>query len=173
VLQHGAINMRIAPEVSEIDPASGVSIQGTIVPGLVTRNAETTIELRDGQSFAIAGLLQSRGVRSIDQLPWIGSVPVLGALFRSAAYQNHESDLVIIVTPHLVRPASPVEHLATPFDKRLPSNDVDFFVNGQLDIPKRYTDYVTSGGGINGPYGHIVAVEQGVNGPVYKGGRAK
>ena len=173
VLNHGVINLRISPEVSEIDPAASVTIQGTVVPGLVTRNAQTTIELRDGQSFAIAGLLQSRGRRSIDQLPWIGSIPVLGALFRSSAYQNQESDLVIIVTPHLVRPATPVEHLATPFDKRLPSNDLDFFVNGQLDVPKRYSDYVTSGGGINGPYGHIVAVEQGVSGPVYKRGRAK
>jgi pilus assembly protein CpaC len=168
VLRQGIINLRISPEVSQIDPASSVTIQGTTVPGLVTRNAQTTIELRDGQSFAIAGLLQSRSVRAIDQLPWLGTVPILGALFRSAAYQNHESDLVIIVTPHLVRPATPTEHLATPFDKRLPSNDVDLFINGQTDVPKRYSDYVTSGGGINGPYGHIVPVEQGSIKPVYK-----
>jgi pilus assembly protein CpaC len=169
VLNRGLINMRIAPEVSEIDAAAGVSIQGTTVPGLVTRNAQTTVELRDGQSFAIAGLLQSRNVRSIGQLPWLGTVPVLGALFRSAAYQNHESDLVIIVTPHLVRPGTPVDKIATPFDQRLPSNDIDFFVNGQMEVPKRYSDYVTSGGDVKGPYGYIIPVEQGSNGAVYKG----
>src|SRR6185437_15429330 len=131
VLNRGLINLRIAPEVSEIDPTVGVTFSGTTIPGLVTRNAQTTIELRDGQSFAIAGLLQDRNARTINQVPWIGSVPVLGSLFRSSAYQNHETDLVIIVTPILVRPATPVDHLASPLDQRLPSNDVDFFVNGQ------------------------------------------
>jgi pilus assembly protein CpaC len=173
VLNRGLINMRIAPEVSELDPAAGVTIQGTTVPGLVTRNAQTTIELRDGQSFAIAGLLQSRNVRSIDQLPWLGTVPVLGSLFRSAAYQNHESDLVIIVTPHLVRPGTPVDKIATPFDQRLPSNDVDFFLNGQMEVPKRYSDYVTSGGGVQGPYGYIIPVEQGSHRTIYKGSVTK
>ena len=173
VLSRGLINLRIAPEVSEIDPSVGVTFSGTTIPGLVTRNAQTTIELRDGQSFAIAGLLQDRNARTINQVPWIGSVPVLGSLFRSSAYQNHETDLVIIVTPILVRPATPVDRLASPLDQRLPSNDVDFFVNGQMEVPKRYSDYLTSGGGLNGPYGHIVPVEQGSNQPVYKGGATK
>jgi pilus assembly protein CpaC len=174
VLSRGLMNLRIAPEVSELDPTAGVTIQGTTVPGLVTRNAQTTVELRDGQSFAIAGLLQNRSTRGIDQLPWIGSVPVLGALFRSSAYQSHETDLVIIVTPHLVRPASPADKLATPFDERLPSNDVDFFVNGQLDVPKRYRDYVSSGGDVRGPYGYIIPVAQALNGAVVqKDGVAK
>ena len=173
VLSRGLINLRIAPEVSEIDPTVGVTFSGTTIPGLVTRNAQTTIELRDGQSFAIAGLLQDRNARAIKQVPWIGSVPVLGSLFRSSAYQNHETDLVIIVTPILVRPATPADRLASPLDQRLPSNDVDFFVNGQMEVPKRYSDYLTSGGGLNGPYGHIVPVEQGSNQPVYKGGATK
>ena len=174
VLSRGLMNLRIAPEVSELDPTTGVTIQGTTVPGLVTRNAQTTVELRDGQSFAIAGLLQNRSTRGIDQLPWIGSVPVLGALFRSSAYQSHETDLVIIVTPHLVRPASPADKLATPFDDRLASNDVDLFVNGQLDVPKRYRDYVSSGGDVRGPYGYIIPIEQALNGAVVqKDGVAK
>jgi len=173
VLNAGLINLRIAPEVSELDFANAVTISGTTIPSIIKRNAQTTIELRDGQSFAIAGLLQSRNVRNIDQVPWLGSVPVLGALFRSSAYQNSESDLVIIVTPHLVRPATPTDRLATPFDQRLPSNDVDFFVNGQLEVPKLYLDYVTSGGDVNGPYGAIIALEQGSNRPVYKGGAPK
>jgi len=169
VLNDGLINLRIAPEVSQIDPSAGVTVSGFSIPGLVTRNAQTTVELRDGQSFAIAGLFQGQGVRNVSQLPWIGSVPVLGALFRSAAFQKNETDLVIIVTPHLVRPGSPMDHLATPFDRSLPANDADFFVNGQLEIPKRYTDYVTSGGDVHGPYGYIIPVEQGSTGAVYKG----
>jgi pilus assembly protein CpaC len=173
VLSRGLINLRIAPEVSELDFAQSVTISGTTIPSLVKRSAQTTIELRDGQSFAIAGLLQNRNVRNIDQLPWLGSVPVLGALFRSSSYQNSETDLVIIVTPHLVRPGTPVDRLASPLDQRLPSNDVDFFVNGQMEIPKRYSDYVTSGGDMQGPYGYIIPVEQGSNQPVYKGGAVK
>jgi pilus assembly protein CpaC len=173
VLRAGLINLRISPEVSELDFANAVTISGTTIPSLVVRSAQTTVELRDGQSFAIAGLLQNRGIRNIDQIPWLGSVPVLGALFRSSAYQNQETDLVIIVTPHLVRPGSPVDRLASPLDQRLPSNDVDFFVNGQLEVPKKYSDYVTSGGGLQGPYGAIIPVETGSNQPVYKGGVAK
>ena len=157
VLDRGLINLRIAPEVSELDYNNAVTLSGTTIPSLVTRNAQTTIELRDGQSFAIAGLLQSTNSRSIEQLPWLGTVPILGSLFRSASYQKNESDLVIIVTPHLVRPGSPIDHLATPFDQRLPSNDVDFFVNGQTDIPKSYYTYVTTGGDVHGPYGYIIA----------------
>jgi pilus assembly protein CpaC len=173
VLNRGLINLRIAPEVSEIDPSVGVTISGTTIPGLVTRNAQTTIELRDGQSFAIAGLLQNRGANNISQLPWLGSVPVLGTLFRSSAYLDHETDLVIIVTPHLVRPATPVDQLASPLDQRLHANDVDFFLNGQMEVPKRYTDYLTSGGNVNGPYGYILPIEQGSNQAIYKGGAAK
>ena len=173
VLNGSLINLKIAPEVSELDYTNAVTISGTTIPSILTRNAQTTIELRDGQSFAIAGLLSNRGARDLNQLPWIGSVPVLGTLFRSAAYQNSETDLVIIVTPHLVRPATPVDRLATPFDQRLPSNDVDFFLNGQMEVPKQYLDYVTSGGNVQGPYGAIIPVEKGSNQPVYKGSVAK
>ena len=66
-----------------------------------------------------------------------------------------------------------MDHLATPLDQRLPSNDVDFFINGQEEVPKRYSDYVTSGGNVNGPYGYILPIEQGSNQPVYKNGAAK
>ena len=163
VLSHGLINLRIAPEVSELDFSNAVTISGTTIPALITRNAQTTIELRDGQSFAIAGLLQSDGTRLISQLPWIGNVPVLGALFRSSEYQKKETDLVIIVTPHLVKPGAPGDHLATPFDQNLPSNDVDFFVNGKTELPKRYTDYLASGGDVRGPYGYIIAADKATN----------
>jgi pilus assembly protein CpaC len=158
VLANGVINLRIAPEVSELDFANAVTISGTTVPSLIKRDAVTTIELRDGQSFAIAGLLQANDLRTNAQIPWLGSVPVLGALFRSLHYQKHETDLVIIVTPHLVQPASPGQRLATPFDQRLPSNDVDFFVFGQSEIPRQYNNY-DSPVGVQGPYGHIIPLE--------------
>ena len=173
VLDNGVVSLRLAPSVSELDFADAVTISGTTIPGLTVRKASTTIQLRDGQSFAIAGMYQSRNARNLDQVPWLGSVPVLGALFRSSAFQNAETDLVILVTVHLVQPATPMDHLATPLDKTLPSNDVDFFVNGQEEVPKRYSDYVTSGGNVNGPYGYILPIEQGSNQPVYKGGAAK
>ena len=159
VLSRGVINLRIEPSVSELDFANAVVIQGTSVPALTRRDARTTVELRDGQSFAIAGLLQTRNRQDVSQLPWIGSVPVLGTLFSSKSYQQQETDLVIIVTPHLVAPAVPGQQLASPLDSRLPANDVDFFLNGQMEVRKRYDDYVNSGGDVKGPYGHIIAPE--------------
>jgi pilus assembly protein CpaC len=155
VLAGGVINLRLTPSVSEID-----SFAPSGAPIITKREARTTVELRDGQSFAIAGLLQASNRRSISQLPWIGSVPVLGMLFKSSAFQDHETDLVVIVTPHLVAPATPDQRLASPLDQRLPSNDLDFFLLGQMEVRKRYSDYVTSGGGLTGPYGHMISGEK-------------
>jgi pilus assembly protein CpaC len=166
VLANGVINLRIAPEVSELDFANAVTISGTTIPSLVKRDAVTTVELRDGQSFAIAGLLQSTDLRNRNQVPWLGSVPVLGALFSSQSYTKHETDLVVIVTPHLVQPAAPGQVLATPLDRSLPSNDADYFLGGHLELPKVYEDYVASGGDLHGPYGHIIRVEQSPTTPV-------
>ncbi|UPK05452.1 type II and III secretion system protein family protein [Bradyrhizobium sp. 170] len=159
VLSRGVINLRVEPSVSELDFTNAVTIQGTTVPALTRRDARTTVELRDGQSFAIAGLLQTRNRQDVSQLPWIGSVPVLGTLFSSRSYQQEETDLVIIITPRLVAPAVPGQALASPLDSRLPANDVDFFLNGQMEVRKRYNDYVNSGGDVKGPYGHIIAPE--------------
>jgi pilus assembly protein CpaC len=159
VLSRGVINLRVEPSVSELDFTVGTDVNGTRVPGLTKRDARTTVELRDGQSFAIAGLLQTRNAKTLEQVPWIGSVPVLGALFRSAGYLQNETDLVIIVTPRLVGPAVPGQRLESPLDARLPGNDVDFFLNGQPEVRKRYVDYVSVGGDLKGPYGHIVAPE--------------
>jgi pilus assembly protein CpaC len=165
VLSRGVINLRVEPSVSELDFTNAVTIAGTIIPALTLRDARTTVELRDGQSFAIAGLLQNRNQEDISQLPWIGSVPVLGTLFRSSSYQQKETDLVIIVTPRLVAPAAPGQTLASPLDGRLPPNDVDFFLNGQLEVRKRYNDYVNSGGGIKGPYGHMIGPDVRASAP--------
>jgi pilus assembly protein CpaC len=161
VLAKGIINLRIAPEVSELDFSNAVTISGTTIPSLVTRNATTTVELRDGQSFAIAGLLEANDLRGRSQVPWIGSVPVLGALFSSNSYLKHETDLVIIVTPHLVQPAAPGQRLATPLDERLPSDDVDFFLMGRMEEGKSHSNYVNNAGDAVGPYGHIIRVEPG------------
>ena len=139
VLAHGLINMKVDPEVSQIDtnPSHSVAVGGGIsVPALIVRRASTTVELRDGQSFVIGGLLQSDNHHNIDQLPWLGSIPVLGTLFSSKSYQNNETDLVIIVTPHLVRPARPGDPIKTPLDKTLPPNDVDFFLLGKTEVSR-------------------------------------
>jgi pilus assembly protein CpaC len=158
VLNNGIINVSIKPTVSELDFTNAVTISGTTVPALTERTATTTVELRDGQSFAIAGLLEADNQRDISQLPWLGTVPVLGTLFRSSSYQKDQTDLVIIVTPSLVQPAAPGARLATPFDNTVPS--IDFFLLGQTEQRKKYTDYVATGGDIKGPYGYMLGVMQ-------------
>jgi pilus assembly protein CpaC len=136
VLARGVISLKLTPEVSELDFANAVRISGTVIPSLTTRRARTTVELRDGQSFAIAGLLQADSTRNQDQLPWLGSVPVLGALFRSASYQANETELVVLVTPYLIKPVPPAKQLKTPLDTSLAGNDIDYFLNGQPEVPK-------------------------------------
>jgi pilus assembly protein CpaC len=155
VLKNGVINLVIKPEVSEIDTAHTVTVAGTSVPGLITRKASTTLELRDGQSFMLGGLLQNQTTTAQDQLPWLGDVPVLGALFRSAQYQKNETDLVILVTPHIVHPMRPNEAAHTPFDHTLPGSDIDFFLNGQPEVSPALVRLAA--GALNRPYvGHIL-----------------
>jgi pilus assembly protein CpaC len=134
VLRGGLINLKIEPEVSQLDTSHPVQVAGISVPPLIVRRASTTVELRDGQSFVIGGLLQNDSTTAQEQLPWLGDVPVLGALFRSAAYQKNETDLAIIVTPHLVRPIAPGTPVKTPLDNSLPANDIDFFLMGKSEI---------------------------------------
>ena len=134
VLKAGLINLKIEPEVSQLDTAHPVTVAGISVPPLIVRRASTTVELRDGQSFVIGGLLQNDSTTAQQQLPWLGDVPVLGTLFRSADYQKNETDLAIIVTPHLVRPISPGVPVKTPLDNTLPANDIDFFLMGKAEI---------------------------------------
>ncbi len=159
VLANGLINMHLVPQVTEIDTANSVLVSGTTIPQLTKRSASTTVELRDGQSFAVAGLLQASVNEDISQVPWLGSVPVLGALFRSSGFQKHETELVIIVTPHLVKPAPPGQKLSSPLDHDLQANDIDFFLLGEVERKKKYTEYVTSGGDLKGPYGHILSAQ--------------
>ncbi len=168
VLRNGVINLIVKPEVSEIDPSVTVTVAGTSVPGLTTRKASTTLELRDGQSFMLGGLLQSDGTNNINQLPWLGNVPVLGALFRSTDYQKAETDLVILVTPHVVRPLTPPDPIHTPFDSSLPPNDVDLFLMGNTEVSPELARLAI--GALNRPYvGHILDLPK--NGGVYVSAR--
>jgi pilus assembly protein CpaC len=149
VLSDGVISMRLQPRVSDLDYTNGVTIQGTTVPSIIQRRANTTVELRDGQSFAIAGLMQASSFRDINQVPWLGTVPVLGTLFRSSDFQNRETELVVLVTPHIVKPVPPTgkdPKLKTPLDKSLAANDVDFFLMGRSELPKGPPTYPTPAG---------------------------
>ncbi|MCC2113166.1 MAG: type II and III secretion system protein family protein [Hyphomicrobiales bacterium] len=155
VLGDGLINLKVEPEVSQIDTNTTIQTAGVTVPSLIVRRMSTTVELRDGQSFAIAGLLQSMSHTTKEQLPWLGQVPAIGALFRSAAFEREETDLVVIVTPHLVQPARPGQRLSTPLDNTLPGNDVDYFVNGRSEVRKTALYGGQPGGG------HILTIRRG------------
>ena len=152
VLDDGLINLQLNPTVSEIDPS--VSINGN--PGFTVRTANTSVELRDGQSFAIAGLLQSLNAKDASQVPWIGDVPILGTLFRSSAFQKKESDLVIIVTPRVVRPVGTEQQLKDPLNDGLVSaNEPEFFLLGQQEVSRKSLDTK-----YNHEYGHIIDLPQ-------------
>lgn len=118
------INLKVRPEVSELSSEGAVTLNNYQIPSLRVRRAETTVELGSGQSFAIAGLLSNNQNQSIKKFPGLGDVPVLGALFRSTDFQNNQSELVIIVTPYLVRPVSE-QQLAAPTDGYSPPSDMD------------------------------------------------
>lgn len=107
VLGDKTINLLVEPEVSAIDPNASLTVGNITIPGLRTRRASTTLELRDGESFAIAGLLQKDFRTTVSQLPLLGSLPIIGALFRSSNFQKGETELLIVVTPHLVAPIRP------------------------------------------------------------------
>jgi pilus assembly protein CpaC len=155
VLAGNVINLRLEPNVSELDYSNGVTLQGVQIPGLVKRRTKTTIELRDGQSFAIAGLLQAQSSRTVQEVPWLGQVPVLGALFRSPSFQQKETELVVIVTPYLVKPLAPGKQLRTPLDTSLAGNDLDFFLNARAEVPKSRNNLIDSAKQDAGPAGGI------------------
>jgi len=116
VLSDRTINLKVEPEVSSIDPAASLQIGGISIPGLKTRRASTTLELRDGESFAIAGLIQRDFETTINQVPLLGGIPIIGALFRSTQFQKGETELLIVVTPRLVQPIRP-DQVRLPTDR--------------------------------------------------------
>jgi pilus assembly protein CpaC len=159
VLSQNLINLKIEPEVSQLDPTNTVQVGTVSIPSLIVRRASTTVELRDGQSFAIGGLLQNTGQTSQQQLPWVGDVPVLGTLFRSALYQKNETDLVIIVTPRLVQPMRPGDIVRTPTQDSLPANDADLFLLGQPEVSRPLERRLA---GVElPPVGHILDLPKG------------
>ena len=155
VLDDGMIRLRVTPEVSDVDFSN--TVNGN--PSFFTRRADTTVSLRDGQSFSIAGLLQTDNARNIEQLPWLGQLPVLGALFRSTEFQKSETDLVILVTPRLVSPVGPDTKLASPLDNTRSSNDVELFLYGMLEVDRPLLRKFREGEGVVGPYGHMIELD--------------
>jgi len=129
VLADGRISMRVRPEVSELSNEGSVKLGDFVIPALVTRRAETTVELGSGQSFMIAGLLRNTNANDINKAPFLGDLPILGALFRSTKYRRAETELVIIVTPYLVRPVS--NQLALPTDGYRAPASGDMVLEGQ------------------------------------------
>jgi pilus assembly protein CpaC len=132
VVDKDLINLELNAAVSAIDPTNSVSLgNGFNISAFTRRETSTTVEMRDGESFAIAGLLQDDFTDSSRQLPWLGDVPVLGALFRSANYQRRQSELVIIITAHLVTPTRG-EALALPTDRIKPPTEKELFLSGRV-----------------------------------------
>jgi pilus assembly protein CpaC len=133
ILGDSRIALHVAPEVSQLAPQDGITIQGVSVPGITTRRADTTVELGSGQTFAIAGLLQNQTQQQLQAYPWIGDLPVIGSLFRSTAFQRGETELVILVTPYLVKPVSSATALQTDNDGFYAPSDRDRVLNGSLN----------------------------------------
>ena len=163
VLSEEKINMQVAPEVSQLDFSKGVSVGGYLVPSLTTRRVSTVVELADGQSFAIAGLL-SHDIREIaSKFPVLGEVPVLGALFRSSNFQKNETELIVIVTPHLVKPLDRTKQ-PLPTDQYIEPDDLEFYLMGQLEgKEKKSSSQATSSSqasdrssGLEGKFGYII-----------------
>ncbi|MBO6943950.1 MAG: type II and III secretion system protein family protein [Altererythrobacter sp.] len=135
VLSDDTINLIVEPEVSSIDPSASINVGGLSIPGLSTRRASTVLELRDGESFAIAGLIQQDFETTVDQVPLLGSLPIIGALFRSSGFRKGETELLIIVTPRLVQPIKP-EQVRLPTDRIEDPTALETLFGGNAYTPK-------------------------------------
>lgn len=158
VVDGDLINLELLAAVSSLDPSNSITVNGFNVAAFQRRETSTTVELRDGESFAIAGLIEDEFLDNNSQLPWIGDVPVLGALFRSANYQRSQTELVIIITAHLVSPTRG-EALALPTDRVRPPSETDLFLRGKT----ARTERVRSGAAsevarqdFSGSYGYVL-----------------
>jgi pilus assembly protein CpaC len=157
VVDGDIINLAISAAVSSIDPTVSVTANGISVNAFRRREANTTVEMRDGESFAIAGLLQDDFRDLNGQVPWLGDVPILGALFRSADYTRNQSELVIIVTPHLVSPTRG-EALALPTDRVRPPSEAELFLFGKTAAGGKVKGPAAevSKQDFTGPYGYVM-----------------
>ncbi|CCD84244.1 RhcC2 protein [Bradyrhizobium sp. ORS 285] len=157
VLNNNQINVRVKPEVSELSSEGEVKINGMSVPALSTRRASTVVELASGQSFAIGGLIRRNFNTDIGEFPWLGDVPILGVLFRSSSFQKHETELVIIVTPYIVRPASTPKKMSTPSERISPPSDAGRILTNTVARPPRDRDAPrTKAPGLTGSAGSIL-----------------
>ncbi len=132
VLSDGRISLRVRPEVSQLDYSNAVTLNNTRVPGLTTRRTETTVELGSGQSMVISGLLSNSHNNSYDKTPGLSNLPIIGALFRSNAFQRNETELVIVITPYLVKPVNNARDIALPTDGARAPGDLDRVLLGTL-----------------------------------------
>lgn len=132
VLNDPQISLTVEPEVSEISEVNSVVINGLRIPGLKTRKAKTTVQLKSGQSFAIAGLLQNDMASGKSAYPYLEKLPIIGALFRSTRFKQRNSELVIVVTPYLVTPATAPHMMQTPLDGFIPATDFSRELQGKL-----------------------------------------
>jgi pilus assembly protein CpaC len=163
VLGNGRISMEVAPEVSDLDFTNAITLSGYVVPGLTVRRVATTVELADGQSFAVAGLLKDDVRESVKKIPFLGDIPILGVLFRSSEFQKNETELVIIVTPHLVKPVDLAKQ-TLPTDQFVEPNDLEFYLlgleeglgGGRTKTRSGSQPSVSGGGGLDGDFGHII-----------------
>ena len=162
VLSNRKINMEVAPEVSDLDFSNAIQISGFVVPALTTRRVSTIVEMSDGQSFAIAGLLKDNIREVVDKYPLLGDIPILGALFRSTSFQKSETELVVIVTAHLVKPLDLAKQ-TLPTDQYIEPDDFEFYLLGNLEgrekIRSSSSPSSTGAGnrwGLEGEFGHIV-----------------
>jgi pilus assembly protein CpaC len=153
VLSNKKINMQVTPEVSELDFSNALTTSGFVVPSVTTRRVSTVIELADGQSFAIAGLLKDDVRQIVDKFPLLGDIPVLGALFRSTSFSKNETELVVVVTPHLVKPLDMAKQ-TLPTDPYVEPRDLEFYLFGSME--GRGKPNPGRGSGLEGQFGHIL-----------------
>jgi pilus assembly protein CpaC len=145
-----SINLELAAEVSSIDPTVSTTLASLTIPGLKVRRTNTTVELRDGQSFAIAGLIQDDLTNQIRAIPGLGSIPILGALARSTQFERRETELVVVITARLVKPVSG-KQLSLPTNYILAPSEMDFFMLGKPETVRRSGDST----GIDGSFGYV------------------
>ena len=155
VIEDGNINLTINAAVSSIDTTTTLTTGGVSVNAFKRRETSTTVEMRDGESFAIAGLLQDDFTDLVGQVPWLGDIPILGALFRSTDYARKQSELVIIVTPHLVTPTRG-EALALPTDRVKIPSERDLFLNGKVALPLKGAAGEVARQDFSGSYGYVM-----------------
>ncbi len=137
ILNDGRINLRVRPEVSQLTTTGEVRINGFVIPALTTRRAETTVELGSGQSFAIAGLIQNNVSHDVRRLPGLGDLPILGALFRSDGFRRNETELVIVITPYIVKPVSDTRMVSLPTDGLIVPSDGERLGRDPLNRPQQ------------------------------------